>query len=293
MNDFILRARSLSKKYGRVEALREATFSLSRNKITAFLGENGAGKTTTLKVILGFLRPDSGAVEIGEGRVAYVPEHPVFFNWLRGNDIIVLTAQRYGIEKQNLARRIDDLSEKISFDRRLLERKILTYSLGNQKKFSYLQSLLISPDLLIVDEPFTALDPPSIKSVRDLFSELKREGKTVFLSSHLVSEVEKICDEFIIIHQGYILIQQNLRWIKETYLLVRLEKNEVEGDKLKFFSSYLREKNLFLEMLVEKSRLQELEKFLGRSISLDTKAQLDLEKIFFFFAGGTLKASFR
>jgi hypothetical protein len=105
--------------------------------------------------------------------------------------------------------------------------------------------------------------------------------------------VEKICDEFIIIRQGYILIQQNLGWIKETYLLVRLAKNEVEGDKLKFFSSYLREKNLFLEMLVEKSRLQELEKFLGRSISLDTKAQLDLEKIFFFFAGGTLKASFR
>jgi ABC-2 type transport system ATP-binding protein len=283
MNDFILKVRDLSKTYGKVVALKKASFQLARNRITAFLGENGAGKTTTLKLILGFLRPDSGAVEIGEGRVGYVPEHPVFFNWLTGNDIIRSTAQMCGLEKHNLARKIDDLSGKIFFNRNLLKRKVQTYSLGNQKKFSYLQTLLVSPDLLIVDEPFTALDPPSIKSVRDLFSGLKREGKTIFLSSHLVSEVEKICDEFIIIKQGEIIIQDNLSQIQENFVLVQLEKHRVEKEKLKVFSSYQKHNNLFWEMLMEKSRLHELESFLGRSAMLDTPTKLSLETLFFFF----------
>jgi ABC-2 type transport system ATP-binding protein len=246
------------------------------------LGENGAGKTTTLKLILGFLRPDSGAVEIGEGRTGYVPEHPVFFNWLRGNDIIRSTAQMYGIGKHSLARKIDDLSGKISFDRNLLERKVLTYSLGNQKKFSYLQTLLISPDLLIVDEPFTALDPPSIKSVRDLFSGLKREGKTVFLSSHLVSEVEKICDEFIIIKQGNIIIHEELGRLKHEHVFVRFEKARLDKENLSAISPWIKEEDGQFIMLVEKKRLDQITHHLGPG-GLISPEQPDLEKIFLFF----------
>jgi ABC-2 type transport system ATP-binding protein len=283
MNDFILRARGLSKKYGRVEALRKASFCLSRNKITAFLGENGAGKTTTLKLILGFLRPDAGAVEIGEERIGYVPEHPVFFNWLTGNDLIRATAQMYGLKKHNLARKIDDLSGKIFFNRNLLERKVQTYSLGNQKKFSYLQTLLLSPDLLIVDEPFTALDPPSIKSVRDLFSGLKREGKTIFLSSHLVSEVEKICDEFIIIKQGQIIIQEELGSLKNDHVFVRFKKARGDKENLSALSPWIKEKDGQCILLVEKRRLDQLTHHLEPG-GLVSPERPDLEKIFLFFS---------
>jgi ABC-2 type transport system ATP-binding protein len=283
MNDFILRARGLSKKYGRVEALRKASFCLSRNQITAFLGENGAGKTTTLKLILGFLRPDAGAVEIGEGRIGYVPEHPVFFNWLTGNDLIRSTAQMYGIEKHNLARKVDDLSAELLFDRNLLERKVQTYSLGNQKKFSYLQTLLVSPDLLIVDEPFTALDPPSIKSVRDLFSGLKREGKTIFLSSHLVSEVEKICDKFIIIKQGKIIIQEELGRLKKDHVFVRFENARGGKENLSALSPWIKEKDGQCILLVEKRRLDQLTHHLEPR-RLISPEQPDLEKIFLFFS---------
>jgi len=284
MNDSILRAENLSKKYGRIEAVRGATFSLPRNKITAFLGENGAGKTTTLKLILGFLRPDSGRIDMGDCRIGYVSERPAFFDWLKGKDIITLTARRPGIQKQSLPQKIENLCQKILFDPNLLERNVQTYSLGNQKKFSYLQSLVISPDLLIVDEPFSSLDPPSIKSVRDLFGELKKEGRTVFLSSHLVSEVEKICDEFIIISKGDIIVQENLNRIKETFVLVHLEKSRVEKEKLKAFSSYLKEENSFFQLLVEKNLLHKLKAFLGESKEAVTIITLDLETIFLFFA---------
>jgi len=282
MNNIILRAQNLSKKYGRIEAVRNAAFSLPEGKITAFLGENGAGKTTTLKLLLGFLRPDSGRVETGDWRIGYVPERPVFFNWLKGKEIIALTAKMHGIEKQDLPLKIENLSGKISFDRKLLERKVQTYSLGNQKKFSYLQSLLISPDLLIVDEPFTALDPPSIKSIRDLFCGLKREGRTVFLSSHLVSEVEKICDEIIIISKGDIIIQEDLNRLKNDHVFVRFEKAALDKEKLSALCSRVKEEDTGFVMLIEKRRLDSLADYLG-SKELLSHEQPDLEKIFLFF----------
>ena len=210
MSDFILRVRGLSKRYGRIRALRGADFGLRRGAITAFLGENGAGKTTAVKLILGFLRPDSGRVELAVRRIGYVPERPVFFPWLKGEEIIALTARQSGIEMEERRRKTGRLADRIAFATELLDRRVPTYSLGNQKKFAYLQSLLIDPELLIVDEPFSSLDPYSIRMVRDLFLEMKKDGKTLFLSSHLISEMEKIADEFIIIKKGHIVVHGDL-----------------------------------------------------------------------------------
>lgn len=211
-DDITLRVKGLAKSYGRVEAVREASFSVRSKAITAFLGENGAGKTTTIRAILGFLKPDRGRIDLRAERVGYVPEHPVFFPWLRGWEILRSTARLFGvgpwrgsIETDIFRRRVGDLSEKIGFDSQLLERRVQTFSLGNQKKFSYLQSLLIAPDFLIIDEPFLSLDPLSIKRVRDLFLGLKAGGTTLFLSSHLISEMEKISDEVIILKQGRVV----------------------------------------------------------------------------------------
>lgn len=217
MTESVLWVKNLAKSYGRVEALRNVSFSVRRNEITAFLGENGAGKTTTLKVILGFLKADGGAIDVRAEQLGYVPEHPVFFSWLRGSEILKLTARRFGLGggAAGFERRVDEMSERIGFDVKLLERKVQTYSLGNQKKFSYLQSLLISPDLLIVDEPFSSLDPLSIKSVRELFLDWKGKGGTVFLSSHLISEMEKIVDEIVIIRKGQVVLEASVEKLKE------------------------------------------------------------------------------
>ncbi len=217
MKDSILCVQNLAKNYGRVEAVRDVSFSIRRNAITVFLGENGAGKTTTLKAILGFLKPDRGSVELRAKRLGYIPEHPVFFPWLKGWEILRSTMRVFErrVEEHEFISCVEKMSDKIRFDPGLLERKVQTYSLGNQKKFSYLQSLIISPELLIVDEPLSSLDPLSIKSMRDLFGELKAAGHTLFLSSHLISEMEKIADDVIIIKQGRILLEGSVGRLKK------------------------------------------------------------------------------
>ena len=206
----LLQAERLSKRFGSVEAVKDATFDVHPNAITAFLGENGAGKTTVLKLLLGFLSPDSGRFSCAAERIGYVPERPAFFPWLRGDQILQCTARAFGLSGREADREVESICRRIAFDPRLFSRKVQTYSLGNQKKFSYLQSLLVDPDLLIIDEPFSALDPVSIKSVRTLFRELRARGKAVLLSSHLISELEKVCDEFIIIKDGRIVAQGTL-----------------------------------------------------------------------------------
>lgn len=209
MNNILIKAIDLSKSYGKVKALKEASFSIKRGTITALLGENGAGKTTTIKLLLGFLQPDAGRIEINCPMVGYVPDRPLFFSWVKGEEILDITARLYGIKREKLDQSIQEISEKIGFDPHLLERRVQTYSLGNQKKMAYLQNLIASPELLIVDEPFSGLDPVSIKLVRELFLEMKKEGKTLLLSSHLISEMEKIYDEVVIIKKGQILLEDS------------------------------------------------------------------------------------
>jgi ABC-2 type transport system ATP-binding protein len=206
----LLRAEGLSKRFGAIEAVKNAAFEINPAAITAFLGENGAGKTTILKLVLGFLKPDSGRFSWAVGNIGYVPERPVFFPWLRGEQILLATAHAFGLSRREADTEVDDICRRIAFEPSLLGRRLQTYSPGNQKKFAYLQNLLIRPELLIIDEPFSALDPVSIRSVRELFLELRADGKALLLSSHLLSELEKVCDEFIIIKAGRILAQGTL-----------------------------------------------------------------------------------
>jgi ABC-type multidrug transport system ATPase subunit len=216
MSEDILKLSGVSKRYRKVEAVRNATFVLRRAALTAFLGENGAGKTTTIKLILGFLTPDAGAIEKRPERIGYVPEQPAFSPWLTGARLLEYTARAGSLSRSDLESRVREYARLLNFEQALLERTVRTYSLGNHKKFSYLQSLILDPDFLIVDEPFTALDPVAIKSVRDLFLDLKRQGRTLLLSSHLISEMEKICDDVIIIRRGEIVFHDDYGRVRET-----------------------------------------------------------------------------
>ncbi len=229
MSEVILRVGGLAKRFGQVQALSEVNFELKKGKLTVFLGENGAGKTTSLKIILGFLFPDAGLVKkFNENlRIGYVPEQPTVFPWLKGREILYLTGSLFGLTKEELNKRVTHMASLLSFDESQLDRRVRTYSHGNQKKMSYLQNLIIDPDLLIVDEPFTALDPVAIKQVRDLFFRLKEEGKTVFLSSHLISEAEKLADEVIIIKKGKTLLQVNWPEFKEHHIFLSAQRGEV------------------------------------------------------------------
>ena len=208
MSGTALVVHGLSKSFAGVMAVRDAGFSLERGRVTAFLGENGAGKTTTIKMVLGFLRRDSGEVELRARTVGYVPEQPAFFSWIKGGELLDCTLRLHGVPHERRRERIATLCERLSLDHGLLDRWVPTYSQGIRKKFSYLQSLLVSPDLLIVDEPFTALDPTSIMDARRLFRELAEGGAAVFLSTHLISEVEKVFDDVVIIAGGEVVLRK-------------------------------------------------------------------------------------
>jgi ABC-2 type transport system ATP-binding protein len=206
----MLRVSGLWKSYGPVPAVRGVGLSVDRGRITALLGENGAGKTTTLKIILGFLAPDAGTVELGAGRVGYVPDQPVFFPWLGARKVLDLTRETFGVRRPAWEARVRDLCGKLGFDSGMLARPPRTYSAGNAKKFAFLQSLAIEPDLLIADEPFAALDPPSVKRTRDLLLGMRDRGAAVLLSSHMLSEVARTSDDFIVIRRGEVVARSGL-----------------------------------------------------------------------------------
>jgi ABC-type multidrug transport system ATPase subunit len=206
----------LSKRFGRVEALRDVSFKTRKGTITAMLGENGAGKTTTLKLVLGFLRPDGGSVAVAPGTMGYVPDRPAYFAWLDGWTILGLgrTKPRGNGRDGNgrdFGASVLASARSLLFDPSLLRRRPAAYSAGNAKKFAYLQNLVLGPDLLICDEPFSALDPPSIKAVRDLVCGLRDAGKTVLLSSHMLAEMERIADGFVVLRRGQTIANAGLR----------------------------------------------------------------------------------
>lgn len=198
----MLNVDGLVKRFGAVQALSGVSFSVGRGRITALLGENGAGKTTTLRIVLGFLRPDGGTVDCGAARLGYVPDQPAFFDWLTGRDLLDLTRRSIGAGRVRWQSRVQWLADRLLFDPALLERRPGTYSAGNAKKLACLQALAAGPDLLVVDEPFSALDPPSVKRLRDLFLSLRDDGVAVLLSSHMLAEMVRIADDFVVLHRG-------------------------------------------------------------------------------------------
>ena len=196
--------RRLSKRFGPVEALRDVSFRTRKGTITVLLGENGAGKTTTLRCLLGFLRPDAGAVAVSPGRIAYVPDRPVFFPGLDGWEILRLEGRDPGPAALAAAR-------GLSFDPALLRRRPAAYSAGNAKKFAFLQAIVAGPDLLVADEPYTSLDPSGIRRVREALCGLRDAGRTVLLSSHMLAEMERIADGFVVLRRGATVAHAGLR----------------------------------------------------------------------------------
>ncbi|MCJ7485317.1 MAG: ATP-binding cassette domain-containing protein, partial [Candidatus Aminicenantes bacterium] len=147
----MIEAHRLSKRFGPVQALLDVSFKLRKGTITAMLGENGAGKTTTLKILLGFLRPDSGTAIVAPGRVGYVPDRPAYFTWLDGRTILGLSDGQANGNGKDPGARILAIAGDLLFDPALLRRRPGSYSAGNAKKFAYLQNLVVRPDLLVVD----------------------------------------------------------------------------------------------------------------------------------------------
>ncbi len=206
----VVRLEEVSKAYGAVRAVNGLSLSIRQGEILGFLGTNGAGKTTTIKMLLGFFRPDAGRLTVLGGdpcepatrrTIGYMPETAYYYPYLNVRELLALYGGLCGMPKPLVRARSDELIERVGLQDaggRLLR----NYSKGMLQRAGIAQALLHDPELLILDEPFTGLDPLARIQCRDLILELKRQGKTVFFSSHELSEAELICDRVAILKQG-------------------------------------------------------------------------------------------
>ncbi len=203
------------KKVRRRMLLNEVSFRVERGEICGLLGPNGAGKTTLIRVMTGLIRPDSGDIRIGGRSVAReresavlnvgaIVESPIFFPYMTGRENLDNLALLHPNLPNRAARqqRVRKVLEIVRMDKRADE-KVKTYSLGMKQRLGIAQALLGDPELLILDEPANGLDPMGIRELRELILRLKRElGKTVIVSSHLLDELQKICDRIVVIREG-------------------------------------------------------------------------------------------
>lgn len=201
---------------GRQAVLDNVSLTLRRGEIYGFVGLNGAGKTTTIKIAMGLVRPDTGTVKmLGKAlnsddlrRIGFAPEKPAFYDFLSAEETMKYSARLlgYSADKKRIAEVLETLNLHNDMDKLVRE-----YSKGMQQRLALAAAMLHDPELYILDEPSSGLDPVGRRHVKDLLRNLRSKGKTVFFSTHILSDVRELCDRVGIIHNGKMLFEGTLK----------------------------------------------------------------------------------
>jgi ABC-2 type transport system ATP-binding protein len=192
-------------------ALNEVTFNVPAGSMVGFLGANGAGKTTSLKIIMDFIRPTSGKVvfenSLGKTReeifrnIGYLPERPYFYQNLTGSDFLHFMGEISEISKSEIKSQISYWAPRFKIDH-AMQRELKTYSKGMLQRIGFMAAILHRPKLIILDEPLSGLDPIGRKEIKDVIVEVHKAGQTVFFSSHIIPDIEEICDRVVFLKEG-------------------------------------------------------------------------------------------
>jgi ABC-2 type transport system ATP-binding protein len=221
--ELAIETRGLTKRYESLIAVNKLDLKVERNTIHGFLGPNGAGKTTTLKILVGLLKPDGGSVsvlgqELGWDkpdvrlRIGFMPELPKLPKHLRGRELLDIYGRMYGMTREERNKQVPKLLDMVGLKERGND-FIGKYSKGMQQRLGMAQALLSEPELVILDEPSIGLDPVGMVEVREMMKEISKEGVTVFLSSHLLHEVQQVCTHVTIINKGVAVVSGTLKQI--------------------------------------------------------------------------------
>jgi len=222
----MIQTTGLSKRYGGFTAVDGVSLNIPAGQIYGFLGPNGAGKTSTIMMLLGILKPTSGSIRLfGEDyrpgrldlrkRIGVVPEkQPLgMWSWMTAAEYLAMSAELCQVP--NAAARIGHLLERVGLES-VRGKRMAEFSHSMMQKLSIIRALLHDPDILFLDEPISGLDPFGVKQTRDLILEENREGRTIFISSHILSEVEKICHRVAIIYRGRLLAEDQMKGLLGT-----------------------------------------------------------------------------
>jgi ABC-2 type transport system ATP-binding protein len=224
VSDEAIRLSGVSKAFSGHQAVQDLSLSVPRGVAFGLLGPNGAGKTTTLRMILNVLGPDAGAIEIlgrpatqeTRDRIGYMPEERGLYPRMVVEEQLLFFAELKGVPRKEAARRLEPWLERLG----LLawrQRKLNELSKGMQQKAQFIATVLHEPDILILDEPLSGLDPVGVNVMRDVLVDLRRRGKTVVLSSHQMETVERLCDAIALIHRGRKVLEGPVSEVKSRY----------------------------------------------------------------------------
>jgi ABC-2 type transport system ATP-binding protein len=212
-----LEVRDLSKIYtdfwGRpkVKALQNLSLSIPKGEVFGLLGPNGSGKSTTIKLLLGLIFPTTGTAEIfgkpvGDPsineRIGFLPEESYLYRFLNGEETLRFYGRLFKLDRRTLNKRVPQLLDAVGLDKKARKRKLREYSKGMARRIGLAQALINDPDLVLLDEPTTGLDPIGTREMKDLIVSLKEQGKTVILCSHLLADVQDVCDRITILFRG-------------------------------------------------------------------------------------------
>jgi ABC-2 type transport system ATP-binding protein len=236
---------ALRKEYGRKIALHGLDLEVQPGEVFGFLGPNGAGKTTTVKILLGLVRSTGGQARLfgrpagdaeARQRIGYLPENFRFHDWLSGASLLDFHARLAGVSAAERRERIPKVLELVGLSGRGNDR-IRAYSKGMTQRIGLAQAIIHEPDLVLLDEPTSALDPVGRREVRDLIRTLKARGVTVFLNSHLLSEVEMVCDRVAIVDRGRIVRSGKLTDLIGGVPEIRITVDRVDPGLLELLSA--------------------------------------------------------
>lgn len=219
-----LRVQHVSKRFGDFTAVENLSFEVKAGRVFGFLGPNGAGKTTTIRMIVGITAPDEGSIELygarvsneTQNRIGYLPEERGLYKKMKVIDQLRYFAALKGVSQADADKRIDNWLARMNLSE-WKKKKTTDLSKGMQQKIQFIGTVLHDPDLLILDEPFSGLDPVNVEFMVDVIAEFKTRDKTIIFSTHLMETAERLCNDIILINKSKRVIGGSLREVKEGY----------------------------------------------------------------------------
>ncbi len=224
--EYAVEIKNLSKDYEtgfvrkkRVRALDDLTLNVKPGQIFGFLGGNGAGKTTTIKTLMRLQFPTEGSAKIlgldisdvqMHGRIGYCPENPYFYDYLTARELMEYFGELFGYDKPKRREKCEELLTAVGLDEKDWKKQLRKYSKGMLQRVGLAQSLINDPEIVFMDEPMSGLDPVGRREIRELIAALREKGTTVFMSTHILSDIEALCDEVAILRNGKLAASGNL-----------------------------------------------------------------------------------
>jgi len=295
-----LRLERVTKRFGDFTAVDELSLQVRAGRVFGLLGPNGAGKTTTIRMLVGITKPDEGTVELFgqsitpdlQNRIGYLPEERGLYKRMKIGDQLKFFAELKNVPAREAERAIDRWLEKVKLSE-WKRKKASELSKGMQQKIQFIAAVMHDPDLLILDEPFSGLDPVNVELLKDLVLELKAEGKTIIFSTHQMEVAEKICDDICLINRSRKVLDGSIREVKRGFgrnsVALRFEGGDGVLDDRDIVASVVQHSDEAEALLAPGADAQELLRRLlasGASVSKFELVEPSLNDIFIEKVGG-------